>query len=300
MRFHLKARLKLSRPIDKAILSKEIDDFNHQLMERSEASIEEWDLKENILDLSIVSGTRRRAHDILLNFSNVLSRKLGKAYKVGIRGIDVYLYEIRFSLDREPLHDIVIPFADVQIEGKEVRMVLRDTSEEFLRKNYVDRMIRLVREKVENQYYEGKGEFWKLIWRSEEKDPVWNRDPTEEMLKRGWLVQGPTKGKWFYRPQAAAILRAMERIAIEEVLKPLGFQEVIESHIVPFDIWLKTGHLEGMPGEIYYVCEPRSRDVKEWERFIDLVKITREVPEDELRRNLSLPRAGICYAQCPV
>ena len=301
MRFHLIARLSLSKSVDGDVISKEIENFNRYLDEKgSDAKIDSWSIEENVLELSIVSGTKRRAHDVLLNFRNILSKNLGKNYRVGVRGIEVDLYEVKFSLDRKPLRDISIPFADLEIKGNNVRMILKDTSEEFLRKNYIDRMIRLVKEKVENQYYEGKKEFWKLIWRSEGKKPIWNKDPTEEMIRRGWLVQGPTKGKWFYRPQAAAIVRAMEKIAIEEVLKPLGFQEVIESHIVPFEIWLKTGHLEGMPGEIYYVCEPRTRDIAEWERFIDLVKITREIPEDELRRNVSLPRAGICYAQCPV
>lgn len=104
---------------------------------------------------------------------------------------------------------------------------------------------------------------------------MWSKDPTEEMLKLGWLKQGPTKGKWFYRPQAAAILKTMGKIAIEEVLKPLGFQEIVESMIIPFDIWLKTGHLEGMPGELYYVAEPVSRDTEKWEQFVDLTKITK-------------------------
>jgi seryl-tRNA synthetase len=120
------------------------------------------------------------------------------------------------------------------------------------------------------------------------------------MVKNKWLEQGPTKGKWFYRTQATAILKTMERIAIEEVLKPLGFQEIIESHIVPFDVWLKTGHMEGMPGEFYYVCEPATRDTQAWERFVDLTKITKEVHVDELMKNLSPPKAGICYAQCPI
>jgi seryl-tRNA synthetase len=161
-------------------------------------------------------------------------------------------------------------------------------------------MINLVNEKVENQYYEGKGEFWKLIWESGEKKPIWTKDPTEEMTKLDWLKQGPTKGKWFFRPQATAILKTMEKIAVEEVLKPLRFQEIIESNMVPFNIWLKTGHLEGMPGEFYYISEPATRDVEKWERFVDLTKITKEVPLDELKKNISTPTAGICYAQCPV
>ena len=120
------------------------------------------------------------------------------------------------------------------------------------------------------------------------------------MVKLDWLKQGPTKGKWFYRPQAAAILKTMEKIAIEEVLKPLGFKEIIESNLVPFDVWLKTGHMEGMPGEFYYVSEPATRDTEAWERFVDLTKITKEIDIGELKKNLGDPVGGICYAQCPL
>jgi seryl-tRNA synthetase len=55
-----------------------------------------------------------------------------------------------------------------------------------------------------------------------------------------------------------------------------------------------------MPGEFYYVIEPTTRDVEKWQRFVDLTKITKEVPFDELIKNLSTPHAGICYAQCPI
>ena len=294
MKFHLKTRLLFNRDVEngRGIVENVVKKF-------SDYSVN-WEIKGNEIDMEIITDEKRRAHDLFLQLRKQLSIEIGKNLKAGLRETKVDLYEVEFYLDKEPLHNFSIPFADLNIEGKKVSMIVNDADEVFLSRNYIDRMIKLVREKVERQYYEGKKEFWRLIWRSEEKEPVWRKDPTEEMIKRGWLVQGPTKGKWFFRPQATAILRAMEKIAIEEVLKPLGFQEVMESHIVPFDIWLKTGHLEGMPGEIYYVCEPRSRDIKEWERFIDLVKITREVPKEELRKNISPPSAGICYAQCPI
>jgi len=116
-------------------------------------------------------------------------------------------------------------------------------------------------EKVQNQYYEGKAEFWKLIWESSEKKPVWSKDPTEEMEKLSWLKQGPTKGKWFYRPQAAAILRPWS-VSLFRRCCSRSVSEVIESHIKPFDVWLKTGHMEGMPYEFYYVVEPKTRDAE--------------------------------------
>jgi seryl-tRNA synthetase len=231
---------------------------------------------------------------------NSISKIFGKKHHLGVREINVEGYTVEFNLEKKPLNNVSIPFADVRFKDKYVTLVLKDVDEEFLRHNYIDRMINLIREKVDNQYYEGKAEFWRLIWESGEKKPVWLKDPSQEMTRLGWLQQGPTKGKWFYRPQAAAIMKTMEQIAIEEVLKPLDFEEIIESNIVPFDIWLKTGHLEGMPGEFYYVVEPSTRDVEKWECFVDLTKITKEVPIEELQKNVGVPSSGLCYAQCPM
>jgi seryl-tRNA synthetase len=305
MKFDLKGTFTLSDDISK--ISKEIEKFiattNEIILKKGSeklATIEHFKVDGKKLILTITSEGAFRPHNALLQIKNALSKELGKKHHLGVREITIEKYTITFDLEKEPLKDVAIPFADVKIVGKQATILLKDVSEEFLRRNYIDRMINLVNEKVENQYYEGKAEFWKLIWKSEEKKPVWSKDPTEEMEKLDWLKQGPTKGKWFYRPQAAAILKVMEEIAIEEVLKPLGFQEVIESHIKPFDIWIKTGHMEGMPYEFYYVAEPKTRDAKDWEKFIDLTKITKEIPVEELQKNLSVPTAGICYAQCPM
>ena len=303
MKFDLVANFTFSNDISG--INKEIEStisvFNKTLFLKDKSiKIVIKDLEKNFLILNISSEGIFRPHNALLQLKNVLSKELGKKHKLGIREIKITGYSIDFELEKQPLKIFSIPFADLEINGKKIKILLKEVDEEFLQRNYIDRIINLVKEKVENQYYEGKGEFWKLIWESKEKKPVWSKDPTEEMIKLNWIKQGPTKGKWFYYAQAAAIMKAMEKIAIEEVLKPLGFQEVIESHIVPFDIWLKTGHLEGMPGEIYYVSEPASRDVEKWERFIDLTKIKKTVDVDELQKNILAPTAGICYAQCPV
>ena len=303
MIFDLKAKFTFSNDISliKNEIESSISNFNKVLLEKDKSlKIKIKDSKENFLSLEISSEGSFRPHNALLQMKNILSKEFGKKHHLGIREITIEIYTIDFELEKKPLKKIIIPFANVEINEKQARIILKEVDEEFLRRNYIDRMISLVKEKVENQYYEGKEEFWNLIWKSEEKKHVWSKDPTEEMVKLGWLKQGPTKGKWFYRPQASSILKAMETIAIEEVLKPLGFKEIIESNIVPFEVWMKTGHLEGMPGEIYYITEPATRDVEKWERFIDLTKITREVPIDELEKNVSPPTAGICYAQCPL
>ena len=305
MRFDLKANFIFSSDVTSIkdeIISHIENSKNTSFKKESDKSVDFKDIsiENRSLTLTIISDGIFRPHNALLQIKNSLSKELGKKHHLGIREINIEHYNIEFELEKKSLNEITIPFAQVQLNDKQALIILKDVDEEFLRKNYIDRMISLVREKVQNQYYEGKGEFWKSIWETEEKNPIWTADPTEEMVKRGWLKQGPTKGKWFFYPQAAAILKAMENIAINEVLIPLGFQEIIESHIVPFDVWLKTGHLEGMPSEFYYVAEPKTRDVKQWERFVDLTKITKEVDFAELSKNVSIPNAGICYAQCPV
>ena len=301
MKFDMKVIFTFSGDISK--ITKEIKDFfsnfEKTLIKKDKTvKIKDIDIKKNNLSINIISEGVFRPHNALLQIK--IAKEFGKKHHIGIREIKIDFYKISFDLGKKALKDVKIPFAKVEIKDKSALMILEKIDDEFLRKNYIDRMISRVKEKVENQYYEGKEEFWNCIWKSEEKKPIWNKDPTEEMVKLKWLEQGPTKGKWFYRPQATAVLKTMERIAIEEIIKPLGFQEIIESHIVPFNVWLKTGHLEGMPGEFYYVAEPKTRDAEKWENFIDLVKITKEVNYEDFSKNVSVPRAGICYAQCPV
>jgi seryl-tRNA synthetase len=303
MKFDLKTSFTFSNDISlfKNEIEKYISNYTKNLQQKDKSvKINNIKIQKNSLFLNISSEGLFRPHNALLQMKNSISKEFGKKHKIGVRDINIENYEIEFEIEKKPLKKVTIPFTDVKFKDKQATISLKNVDEEFLQRNYIDRMINLVKEKVENQYYEGKGEFWKLIWESGENKPVWTKDPTEEMAKLDWLKQGPTKGKWFYRPQAAAILKTMEKIAIKEVLNPLRFKEIIESNIVPFDIWLRTGHLEGMPSEFYYITEPATRDVEKWERFVDLTKITKEVPFEELEKNISTPTAGICYAQCPV
>lgn len=290
MEYDLTFSVLLSRKID-------MNNFIEAIKEKLEdVAIKKWWQQENKFFLRITSE-KRRAHEWALRIYKMMAQYLGKE-KIGVRDIHLEEYIIKFELEKKSLKKFSIPFAELNIKGKNVEMKIFNKEEEFMRKNYIDRMIKLVKEKVEKQYYEGKKEYWQLLWKSEEKEPIWNKDPSIEMQKLGWIVLRG-KGKWFYFPPAAAIMRAMEKIVLQEIILPLGFKEVIEPMHVPFETWLKTGHLEGMPSEIYYICEPFSRDEKEWERFIDLVKIMKKVDEKELLKNLKAPKEGVVYAQCP-
>ncbi len=308
MHFYLKGGLGLSRAAEDA--RSDLSDFfqraDEEILSRGAppgggARLISWTLETDRIGVEIESTGPIRAHDALLRLKNGIGRALGKKLRMGVRRSWIEVYEITFQVEEPPLKEISIPFAEsLTFEGASCTMRLVQVEEVFLRENYIDRMIRLVGEKCAAQGYEGKGEHWELMWSSPEQEMTYERDPTEDMVERKWLKQGPTKGKWFLRPPIAHILRTMESIAVEEVLRPLGFQEIIASHIVPFDIWLRTGHLSGSPNELYYVSEPVTRDTASWERFTDLVKITKKVPEEELTSLVASPRAGICYAQCPV
>ncbi len=307
MEMEMRGFLTLSAPLaDKEALAMFVENANLSILSKGApggkgAKITEWSIGADwkIVNLKIISGRYVRPHDALLRFRKAFAAEFGKKYKIGVRDAKIESYTIKFPLPVEPAHPFQIPFAELSFEGASCTMTLKDVTEDFLQKNYIDRMITLVAGKVEQQKYEGKAEFWQLMWQSPAKQEAWTKDPTEEMIALDWLKQGSTKGKWFFRPQAAAILKAMEEIAIEEVLKPLGFQEIMEPHHDSFETLLKTGHLEGMPQEHYYLFEPKTRDPAAWEQFRDYVKITKEVPVDEFQKLVQPSMSAVCYAQCP-
>ncbi len=307
MEMEMRGFLTLSAPLaDNEALVKFVENANSSILSKGApegkgARITEWSAGAGgkSVNLTIVSGRYVRPHDALLRFRKAFAAEFGAKLKIGVRDAKIEEYVIKFPLPAEPAHPFQIPFAELEFEGAVCTMKLKDVTDEFLSKNYIDRMINLVRDKAAQQKYEGKAEFWQLMWQSPAKLEAWNNDPTEEMLALDWLKQGSTKGKWFFRPQAAAILKAMECIAIEEVLRPLGFQEIMEPHHDSFETLLKTGHLEGMPQEHYYLFEPKTRDPAAWEQFRDYVKITKEVPIEEFQKLVQPSMSAVCYAQCP-
>lgn len=311
MKFELTGRIILNKSPDPSSVQGDVETFIQEANEtfltkgapaNQGAKVTDYLLKDDYLQVTISSGQYVRAHDALLRLKKNLGIKLGKKHKLGARAIVADKYVIEFPLQKKPLEEFKIPFVkEIRLDGENLlcSLTFENLTEEFLRENYIDRIIRLVNQKIATQYYAGKGEQWEELWSSGAREHVWAKDPTEEMVLVGWLKQGPTKGKWFYHPKLTAVLRTMENIALEEILLPLNFQEIMQSHLVPFDIWLRTGHLEGTPNEFYYVSEPRSRDVSVWEEFKDYINITRQVPEDQLKDLITVPRMGICYAQCP-
>ncbi|TFF85320.1 MAG: hypothetical protein EU551_04320, partial [Promethearchaeota archaeon] len=251
-----------------------------------------------ILEITFESGY---PHTILFHLRNEILKNFGRKYSLTIKNISVKYYKLEFQLDKEAINPISIPYVDeLEITGKNCVLVFNDiTDEAFIKRNFINRIVKRIQEKVDKQYYEGKGEYSEILWSSEKKKMVWKEDPSKVMLDKNWIKQAETKGKWFFGPQLAKVIRAMRKVVFNEIIEPLGFKEVIEPHHEAFSTLLRTGHLEGVPMELYYICEPKTRNPEEWENFIDHLKITREVPEEELLKMISAPNAINCYVQCP-
>ncbi len=263
------------------------------------AKIENYSLKGDRLDLLITSGRYVRPHDAALRLRKYLATEIGKRYKVGIREIIGKKYTINFKLEKKPLKKFTIPLVNkIDFSGDECTITLENLNEDALQNNYIDRMVKLVNEKVQAQHYEGKKEFWKLLWKSEEKKSTWNKDPSAEMEKRGW-IKHRGRGQWIFGPVVTRIIKTFEQLAYEELLKPLGFNEVIIPKAVTWDVWKRSGHAKGIYSEIYYICPPQTRDPEFWDEIIDTYKITGEVPIEKLKEKIKDPIGGVCYAQCP-
>ena len=273
--------------------------FAKSFAKRGEGRLSAWSVEGEKLVLT-VDSIDGRPHQAVLALLRRLAEELGKAHHLGVRSLWVPRYRVQFALESEAKTHPKLPLPHtLHIEGTVATLELTDLSEEALRDNWVDRAVGLVQEKVRKQHYEGKEQYWLLLHTSARRETAFSADPTEAMIARNWVRSGPTKGKWFLGPQAARLLRTMDRIAREEVLDPLGFAEVVQPHHDSFEILQRTGHLEGLPGEFYYVAEPKTRDPAAWERFTDLVKITHTVPAAELAGLVTGPTAVSCYAQCP-
>ena len=307
MKFHLEASLRLSGDAAKAEAA--LSEFfagaapllQKGAPEGQGAHLTAWKLDGNKIDLVIDSDRFVRAHDALLRLRRPLSELLGKQFRIGVRGLDVSRFDIEVESDRAITHKI--PYVrEIKYENGRLFLSLDVGPDGSLGQSEIenripDRIISLLEEKL--QTYGGKTEHWELLWESAAWEPKFNRDPTEEMQKVGWIKHGSSRGQWIYGPQATAVFRAFEKIVLEEILKPLAYREMIFPKLDTWDVWKKSGHAQGVYPEIYFVCPPKTRDPAFWEEVMDYYKVTHEVPLDLVKEKIDVPIGGMCYAQCP-
>ncbi len=303
--FQLKAELKCSGSLSDAVSSSDLTEFvkhcNEGVLKKGAppgcgAEITGWDVAGEKIGLKIVSDRFVRAHDALFRLKNEFGKFLGE-HRIGIRGIEIEDYEIGIEWE-EGLRIKKLPFVkEIKQEKGRLRLFL-DVDESALEKRIPDRILKLLEDKCEAARWKGKSEHWELLFESGKRDFYFDKDPTEELIKRGWIRHAAGRGQWIYGPQLTRIFRAFERVLLEEVCKPLGYEEMIFPKFVPWDVWKRSGHAKGIYPEAYYVCTPKTRDPEYWAEVMDYYKVTKEVPLDMIMDRIE-PVGGMCYAQCP-
>ena len=305
MEFQLKANIKCSGSVSEVVSASEITEFmrdcNEGLLKKGAppgcgAEIVWWNVAGEKIELKLVSDRFVRAHDALLRLKNELGKFLAK-HRIGIRGMEIEDYEIAMEWEAE-LRIKKLPFVkEIKQEEGGLKLFL-DVDEFALEKRIPDRILRLLEDKKEAARWKGKKEHWELLFESNKKSFHFDKDPTEEMIKRGWIKHAAGRGQWIYGPQSTKIFRTFERVLLDEVCKPLGYEEMIFPKFVTWDVWKRSGHAKGIFPEAYYVCTPKTRDPEFWEDVMDYYKVTNEVPVEMIMGKIENV-GGMCYAQCP-
>ena len=331
--FQLRANLKCSGSLRGTVSPSEITEFvracNAGLLKRGAppgcgAKVVWWQVagsEGEEIWLEIVSDRFVRAHDALFRLKKEFGKFLGRR-RVGVRGVEIEEYEIAVEWDEAGEREAgegeagegeaeaglrlrlkKLPFVKeikqeaVAGEKKQLRLSLA-VDEAGLEQRIPDRLLKLLEEKKEAASWKGKSEHWELLFESEKKQFYFEKDPTEEMARRGWIKHAAGRGQWIFGPQATRIFRALERVLLTEVCKPLGYEEMIFPKFVPWEVWKRSGHAKGIYPEAYYVCTPKTRDPEFWEEVADYYKVTGEVPREKIMQKIECV-GGLCYAQCP-
>jgi seryl-tRNA synthetase len=310
VRFSLKAGITFSGPIGpeaKNALELAVKEANGQLFVKGVPKgvpagevgrISWWETEGNLLSLAIESGGYTRAHDALFRFRKHVAQALGK-HHLGLREISVGEFSVTLPAGVPETAIPRIPFIQ-KVERKPDGVILDlAVTTQDLENRVPDRIVKLIEEKAEAISYGGKTEHWELMYESPKHERPYTGNPTEEMEKRHWIRHGSSRGQWIYGPQPIQLFRAFTSIVEEEIIRPLGFAEMIFPKLDTWDVLSRSGHAKGVYPEIYYVCTPKTRDPGFWEDVADYFKVTGEVPVGMLRDRIDGPIGALCYAQCP-
>jgi len=262
--------------------------------------IEGWPRFEgNRAELVFVSGPYTRVHDALFRFRKQIPTVLGK-FRMGLREIEIAGYTVTMAGSFPEVFRVpTLPFIkSSRFQGESLVLELTVNAID-LENRIPDRLVRLIEEKIEAATYGGKGEHWELLFESGPKPRHSEKDPTAEMLEQGWIKHAPARGQWIFGPQAVQLFRAFETIVMREIIGHLGFSEMIFPKMIPWEVWMRSGHAKGIYPEVYYISTPKTRDPAFWEDVSDYFKVTGEVWVEEIRKRIDGPIGGMCYAQCP-
>ena len=291
---------ELQALLEKGIKEKDLPEIS-RVTKWSVASRSE---KEDELQFTMTSGGILPPHHALLRMRKFFSQKLGREFRLGISGIVINSYKIDVDIPRRPMKEFSLPFvSSIKFSDTSATVTLqKNIPIDFIEKGAIDRLVKLVRNKVIEEMIRGKDEHHLVIWSSPKKEIRCTDNPTELMIKEGWIQRTGYRNQWIFAPQITALTEALKQIMIEHLYKPLSFKNMIFPKVVPWDIWKRSGHLSGIYQggfEPYFVCTPKTADPEFWEEIADYYRITLEVEPEKIMEKLRPPIGGLSFAQCP-
>ena len=303
MEFQLDGRINFSSDPDKkaveAVLSEAGKDMlNRGAPEGQGAKISSFSLKKNVLSISLSSGRHVRPHDAIMRLKKALAEKLGKDFKIGVRGhsIDKYVIVLDIPGDKHLAETLSkLPMVSSAKAGKAFTITLEDVPQENLDDNSIDRLVNLA---VSLSEAKPPGEEHViLIKKSAEKKMLTEKNPADVAEQLGWIKAFPGRGQWVYSEPYSRVLRAIEDLVIKHVAEPLGFNEVMLPKLIPFEVEKNMpGYFSKMPAHMFYACPPPE------EQDLDVFKykyeVTKEPDTAELSKNLRPPAYVLSPSQC--
>jgi seryl-tRNA synthetase len=311
IKFKLIGHIVFSADAEKAgeTVEETIDNANKRLFTRGvptgeeEASVTQWDVKRDYLNVVIESGRYVRAHDALLRLRKSLSNRLGSKYRLGIRetAVDVYEITIPKGLEESFVSEVVGDLASYKITKEQTVLVFKDLSEKDLQQRVVDRLLKKLLPKVISEVQqEGGGiPYGHVVRRGQEKDIFFDKPVAEMAMKLGWIKRFPGRGQWIYTAPMTKMIKAMRDLIMEEVGERLGFAEWMFPRLLPMDVLKKMpSYIEELPHGMFYVCPPPG-EIEPFKEFSREFSLRREVRTDLLKDIVKEPAYVMDAVQCP-
>lgn len=165
--------------------------------EHEASKIVDYNIEGNILKLRIISGRYSRAHDAIIRLKKQLAQRLGKEFKIGARKVEIDKYVVEVEGGRK---DIKIPECKVNYINDKVILIFENLSESDLKRNIVDRAIKLVLKNDEEDLTKTVCKIppGTVIRKYKSKRKISFIEPTELAEQKGWIKKFPGRGQWIY------------------------------------------------------------------------------------------------------
>ncbi len=296
----------------KKVIAEAIDEANESYLirgaphgqESDAAKIVEWSLDNGIVRLVLESGPYVRAPAAALRVRKHLKTLLGEKFRIGVRNLVAREIRLSFPVDAVPDALVtkiksLITVASVAKSKGSLDVVLVDMDEGDLKRNVPDRAINAVKEVLERGAKEvPRVEKLPLVKISKPKPVKFDKDPMRTAIELGWIKEFPGRGQWVYTAPYAILFETIKQTILREVVWKLGFQPFLTPKLIPLEVMKRMpGYLDDIPEGMYYVCPP-PREPEAFKTFKEKLKVTNQVPRNELLKVLKEPDYVLAPAQC--